>query len=307
MHVVCAGLITGKISRFQSPDNRSRPPSVDGILRLPTVKVIWPHSPKPIRFNSLRGAYASFLHSPGVKPDSGTANAEQESQRGGQMQTKIAFCRFRGIKAGRYVWNCFRCKRWLRNCCELACLAVLATHLLLGPTESESTTLSANAAGTGKQPVKPAVLEACIVPVNPATHSMRALLTRHQVPETNLRELAEAIVNSATKYALDPKLIASITIIESRGNPFAISGKAAVGVMQIHVPTWGPAANREGINLFEIEDNIDFGTRILRDYIRRFGVWEGVKRYNGFVRGNEASEQSADAYVSKVQQIYERG
>jgi transglycosylase-like protein with SLT domain len=222
------------------------------------------------------------------------------------MQTKIAFCgRFRGIKAGRYVWNCFRCKRWLRNCCELACLAVLATHLLVSPTESESTTLSANA--VVKQPVMPAVLEACIVPVNPVTHSMRSLLTRHQVPETNLERLAEAIVSSATKYELDPKLIASIAIIESRGNPFAISGKAAVGIMQIHLPTWGPVANREGINLLKIEDNIDFGTRILRDYIRRFGVWEGVKRYNGFVRGNEESEQSADAYVAKVQQIYKRG
>ena len=211
------------------------------------------------------------------------------------MQTKVAF-----------LWNCFRSKRWLRNCCGLVCLAVLATHLL-GTTESESTTLSATAAASEKQPAKAAAFEACIVPVNPATHSMRALLTRHQVPETNLQRLAEAIVNSATKYQLDPKLIASITIIESRGNPFAISAKAAVGVMQIHLPTWGNTANREGINLLKIEDNIDFGTRILRDYIRRFGVWGGVKRYNGFVRGNEASEQSADGYVSKVQRIYERG
>lgn len=221
------------------------------------------------------------------------------------MQTKIDFGRFRGTRAGRYVWNCFRCKRWLRHCCELACLAVLATHLL-GPTESESTTLSASAANSGKQPAKAAAFEACIVPVHPVTHSMRALLTRHKVPETNLQRLAEAIVSSATKYELDPKLIASITIIESRGNPLAISAKAAVGVMQIHLPTWGTAANREGINLFKIEDNIDFGTRILRDYIRRFGVWGGVKRYNGFVRGNEASERSANAYVAKVQQIYHR-
>jgi soluble lytic murein transglycosylase-like protein len=154
--------------------------------------------------------------------------------------------------------------------------------------------------------MEPEVFELCVVPVNPVTHSLLALLTRHQVPETNLQRLAEAIVNSAAKYELDPKLIASITIIESRGNPFAISAKAAVGVMQIHLPTWGTAADREGINLLKIEDNIDFGTRILKDYIRRFGVWGGVKRYNGFVRGNEASEQSADAYVAKVQKIYDR-
>ena len=29
--------------------------------------------------------------------------------------------------------------------------------------------------------------------------------------------------------------------------------------MQIHLPTWGLTADREDINLFKIEDNIDFG------------------------------------------------
>ena len=69
--------------------------------------------------------------------------------------------------------------------------------------------------------------------------------------------------------------------------------------MQVHLPTWGSTADREGINLLKIEDNIDFGARILKNYIRQFGVWEGVKRYNGFIADDLTSEQSAQEYVEK--------
>ena len=134
---------------------------------------------------------------------------------------------------------------------------------------------------------------------------MDAFLKRHEVPEENRERLAESIVTSARKYNLNPKLIASVLIVESRGNPFAISGKSAIGIMQIHVPTWGEITEREGIDLFKIEDNVDFGARILHDYTRQFGIWEGVKRYNGFFVDDPASEQSADEYVAKVQRIFE--
>jgi soluble lytic murein transglycosylase-like protein len=141
--------------------------------------------------------------------------------------------------------------------------------------------------------------------MSPEVRSIDAFLERHGVRKANRSRLADSIVTSARKYNLSPRLIASIMIIESRGNPFAISGKNAVGVMQIHVPTWGDTADREGINLLKIEDNVDFGTRILNDYIRRFGLWEGVKRYNGFFVANPVSEQSALDYVAKVQRVYE--
>ena len=92
-------------------------------------------------------------------------------------------------------------------------------------------------------------------------------------------------------------------IVESRGNPFAISSSNAVGIMQIHVPTWSRAVDQEGINLFKIEDNIDFGVRILSDYIKRYGYDEGIKRYNGW--GPDGSEpQNAELYLQKVQGIY---
>jgi soluble lytic murein transglycosylase-like protein len=139
---------------------------------------------------------------------------------------------------------------------------------------------------------------------DPEIQSIDAFLKKSEVSEVNRRRLAVSIVASARKFNLDPKLIASITIVESRGNPFAISGKSAVGIMQIHLPTWGQTADREGLNLFRIEDNIEFGSRILRDYTLQYGVWEGVRRYSGFIRGNVESEQSADDYEAKVQQTY---
>jgi len=93
-------------------------------------------------------------------------------------------------------------------------------------------------------------------------------------------------------------------IVESRANPFAISTSDSIGIMQIHLPTWGSTADKEDINLFKIEDNVDFGVRILRDYIRHHGLWDGVKRYKGWNSENPVSMQSVDDYVQKVQRLY---
>jgi soluble lytic murein transglycosylase-like protein len=155
------------------------------------------------------------------------------------------------------------------------------------------------------QPAQEPGIQASTLSVGPTVRWMDAFLKEHEVAEANRMRLAEAIVKSARKYDVNPRLIASVMIVESRGNPFAISGKDAIGIMQIHLPTWGQTADREGINLLRIEDNIDFGARILKNYIRQFGLWEGVKRYNGFIADNPSSEQSADEYVAKVQQVYE--
>jgi soluble lytic murein transglycosylase-like protein len=222
------------------------------------------------------------------------------------MQSRIAFCnRCRGRRLGwnkRYVLHRLMCRRWLRDSSRLASLAVLTVVLLVAFPEPNVSVFSAD---RPEQAGQEAGFQPSVMSVGPAVHSMEALLQSHRVAEANRTRLAASIVASAQKYNLNPRLIASIVIVESRGNPFAISNKDAIGIMQIHLPTWGAAADREGINLFKIEDNIDFGARILRDYVRRFGVWAGVKRYNGFFVDNPTSEQSAEQYVAKVQRVYE--
>ena len=70
------------------------------------------------------------------------------------------------------------------------------------------------------------------------------------------------------------------------------------------MPTWGSTADKENLNLFKVEDNIDLGVRILKGYVARFGLWDGVMRYRGWIRNPESS-RNADEYAQKVRRIYQ--
>jgi soluble lytic murein transglycosylase-like protein len=217
------------------------------------------------------------------------------------MQPKIVYCtRCGGMEVGwnrRYMTHWLRCKRWLRKSSTLLAALILVALILGFPQPSASSSSVPTMARSVKVLPK-------VEPVSAEILSMNAFLKLHKVGETNRSRLADAIVASARKHDLNPKLLASIVIVESRGNPFAISGQDAVGIMQIHLPTWGETAIRENVNLLKIEDNIDFGAEILKDYVRRFGLWEGIQRYNGFIPGEPAWEESSQRYLAKVQQIY---
>ena len=221
------------------------------------------------------------------------------------MAPRVVFCnRCRGMRIGwnkRYVLHRIFCKQWPGDSSRLGSLAVLTAVLFVAFPEPNASVLSTERPG---QPAREPSFQAAVMSVGPV-RSVAAFLASHGVGQANCMRLASSIVNSARKYNLNSRLIASIIIVESRGNPFAISGRDAVGIMQIHLPTWGYVADRAGINLLKIEDNIDFGARILKNYISQFGVWEGVKRYNGFPADDSNSEQSAQDYVQKVQRLYE--
>ena len=221
------------------------------------------------------------------------------------MQPRVAFCnRCRGMCVSwnkRYVRHRIFCTKFSSS--RLGSLVVLAAVLLLVFAEPNTSVLTAD---RKEEPVQESTLQtAAIMTVGPAVRSIEAFLIGHGVSQATCGRLASSIVNSAKKYELNPKLIASVIIIESRGNPFAISSRDAVGIMQIHLPTWGYTAQREGIDLLKIEDNIDFGARILKNYVGQFGVWEGLKRYNGFLAGNPTSERSAQDYAEKVHRLYD--
>lgn len=209
----------------------------------------------------------------------------------------IAFCsRCRGMRVGwngRYVLHCLTCKAWLSKSSKLLILSVLLSILVIAfPTPGALVFSGENI----EQPVKEASAQVADLPaIDPAVVSMEAFLQRYQVDESHRGRIAESIVSSARLHNVDPRLVASIMIVESRANPFAISNSDSIGIMQIHLPTWGHTADREGINLFKIEDNVDFGVRILKDYIRQFGLWDGVKRYKGL---------DSEEYLAKIQRIY---
>jgi len=69
----------------------------------------------------------------------------------------------------------------------------------------------------------------------------------------------------AQKYKLPPMLIAKIIKLESNFNPKETSHMDALGLMQIRK---GHA--KRGENLYDPATNIEFGCRILREYVNQF-------------------------------------
>ena len=215
------------------------------------------------------------------------------------------FCdRCRGMEVGwnrRYVRHSLTCVGGVSMAARLFAFAV-ATALVISvfPT---STVLPVVSDGSGREvlPLMEVVDEPEVPVYDPAVAAIEELIGRHaRVSPEQRSRIARSVVESARRHAVDPFLVTGVLIAESSGNPYAISHQDAVGIMQIHVPTWGPTAEAEGINLFLLEDNIDLGTRILGDYTRRYGLWDGVMRY----LGTTEADAGAMAYVRRVQGVY---
>jgi hypothetical protein len=226
-----------------------------------------------------------------------------------QPKFRIAICvRCGGMKQGwnkRYIIHWLWCMQGLRKSSRVGGVVFVVATLALGfPEPSASGTSVPTATKPVTAPVIVITESELKLQIERQVASIEAFLELHQVGEENRSRLAESLVASGRKHGISPKLLASVMIVESRGNPFAISGQDAVGVMQVHLPTWGDTADRENINLLKIEDNVDFGARILKDYVDRFGVEGGIRRYNGYIPGEQAWEESSQRYLDKIQQVY---
>jgi hypothetical protein len=79
---------------------------------------------------------------------------------------------------------------------------------------------------------------------------------------------ATQIENAATAYQLNPALIASVIAVESDFNARAVSQKSALGLMQLMPQT---AAQMSVRNAFDAAQNIEGGTRYLRQLLDRYG------------------------------------
>ena len=83
-------------------------------------------------------------------------------------------------------------------------------------------------------------------------------------PHTFYRDLVEA---AAKKYNLDADLITSVIAVESNFDPKAVSRKNARGLMQLLPET---AAQLGVKNIDDPAENIDGGTRYLRDLLQKY-------------------------------------
>lgn len=116
------------------------------------------------------------------------------------------------------------------------------------------------------------------------------------------------VIDASTKYALDPKLIATIIYIESGGNVKAVSPRGAKGLMQLTPIVY----KKYGVDdPFDIDQNIHVGTAHFSQLLNKFdGNLEhalaayncGSKRvikYNGIPPIKETRD-----YVQRVMDLY---
>jgi len=75
------------------------------------------------------------------------------------------------------------------------------------------------------------------------------------------------IAESARKYDLPEKLLSAVIKVESNFNPRAVSSEGARGLMQLMPAT----ARQLGVkNSFDIQQNVDAGSRYLKDMLDRY-------------------------------------
>lgn len=94
------------------------------------------------------------------------------------------------------------------------------------------------------------------------------------------KRIESAISNASKKYGVDEKLIKSIIKVESNFNPNTVSSAGAKGLMQLmpeNCKTYGVT------DPFNIEQNIDAGTRHIKDYLNKYDqdVEMALMAYNG--------------------------
>jgi hypothetical protein len=77
----------------------------------------------------------------------------------------------------------------------------------------------------------------------------------------------EQIRTAASENGVDPLLVASVIAVESNFNSRAVSPKYAFGLMQLRPKT---AASFSVLNLFDPQQNINAGTRYLKELLDRY-------------------------------------
>ena len=127
----------------------------------------------------------------------------------------------------------------------------------------------------------------------------------------NKNKYGELISRVAERHQMDPKLIHAVIQAESAYNPSAVSPMGAVGMMQLMPDT----ARRYGvIDRYDVEQNIEAGTRYLKDLLAMFGAdvklalagfnaGEGsVLKYNRTIPPYPETQ----SYVQQVLSLYSR-
>lgn len=98
-------------------------------------------------------------------------------------------------------------------------------------------------------------------------------------------DLINLIVKKSVSFNIDPRLTASVIVQESQCDPLAVSYKGAIGMMQVMPKIHQDQFDFSEVNLFNPEDNIQTGLKILSNLINQYGETEALRRYQGIGPG----------------------
>jgi soluble lytic murein transglycosylase-like protein len=123
-------------------------------------------------------------------------------------------------------------------------------------------------------------------------------------------DLGRRIEAAALRHGVDPRLVDAVVLIESAGDPGAVSPKGAMGLMQL-MPA--RAASLGVRDAFDPAENLDAGVRHLRELLDRYrgnlslalaaynAGAEAVRRHGGIPPYRETQD-----YVRRILARYAR-
>lgn len=111
------------------------------------------------------------------------------------------------------------------------------------------------------------------------------------------KDFIDVVANIAASHGVDASLFASTIATESGCNPYAVSGRGAIGYTQVMVSVWKNKYDFSKVNLFNPADNLRVGAEIMGDLIQQHGMHDGVTRYQGLGVGCPSCD---DGYTAKV-------
>jgi soluble lytic murein transglycosylase-like protein len=111
-----------------------------------------------------------------------------------------------------------------------------------------------------------------VAPQPPASQSTAPIIA------VNVVDAKTLVDNAARKYGLPPELVRAVVAVESAYRPDAVSPKGAIGLMQLMPST----AKGLGVDPKVAEQNVDAGTRYLRDLLLKYDqqMFHALAAYN---------------------------
>jgi soluble lytic murein transglycosylase-like protein len=158
--------------------------------------------------------------------------------------------------------------------------------------------------------INAAAEQAAPVRENPEQRALAEFIARkYRVAEEAISNIVSSAYRAGAEHRVDPLLILAVVAIESRFNPLAESVFGAKGLMQIMPKYHQDKVSEHGGDtaLLEPEVNIQVGTQILREYLRRSGETESaLQMYLGIDSPDTLYTSKVLAERARLKQLAER-